>query len=141
AIAETKPPIPETKAPFPGTEIAPGTLIPELRGLRAWLRIITVILLLLLAKTVHGQSIASGDITVANAACTATSCVSMTLFGVSGTIAVPVTNTFTGTLQFEGTLDGTNYVAVNGLPVASATTTTSTPATGRWQVASAGLPK
>ena len=120
---------------------SPALLIPEFRSLRNLLRIIAVILLLLLAKTVHGQSIASGDITVANASCTATSCVSMTIYGQSGTIAVQVTNTFTGTLQFEGTLDGTNYVAVNGLPVASATTTTSTTATGMWQVSSAGLQK
>src|SRR5436309_2143771 len=69
---------------------SPQPLVPEaasimlaVRSLRTWLRIIAVILLLLLAKTVHGQSIASGDITVANAACTATSCVSMTLFGQS----------------------------------------------------------
>ena len=63
-----KPPEPETIAAKPETQ--PSVLVPEaasimlaVRSLRTWLRLIAVILLLLLAKTVHGQSIASGDIT------------------------------------------------------------------------------
>src|SRR3989442_707788 len=135
-------PRPPVAAPV---ESGSGIMAPvraDLGRLCKWLQIIAALLfLLLMAQVAHGQSIASGDITVANAACTATSCVSMTIYGQSGTIAVQVTGTFTGTLQFEGTLDGTNYVAVNGLPVASATTTTSTTATGMWQVSSAGLQK
>jgi hypothetical protein len=43
---------------------------------------------------------------------------------------VQVTGTFSGTLQFEMTIDGTNYAAVQATSVTTGTAATTTTATG-----------
>ena len=48
----------------------------------------------------------------------------------NGGVGVQVTGTFSGTLQFEMTIDGTNYVAVQATSVTTGTVATTTTATG-----------
>jgi len=48
----------------------------------------------------------------------------------NGGVGVQVTGTFSGTLQFQMTIDGTNYVAVQATSVTTGTVATTTAATG-----------
>lgn len=49
-------------------------------------------------------------------------------------LSVQITGTFSGTVQFEGSNDNTNWVSVSALPVAGAAPITSTTAAGAWIV-------
>lgn len=51
----------------------------------------------------------------------------------NGGVGVQVTGSFSGTLQFEMTLDGTNFVAVQATNVTTAAIATTTTATGVFQ--------
>jgi len=75
---------------------------------------------------------ASGSLSAAAAATT------LTVNGTSST-AVQITGTFVGTLQFEGTVDGTNWVSFFVTPNGTAATVTSTTAPGVWQGKSGGF--
>lgn len=66
------------------------------------------------------------------------SAVTSTLRGQS-TAVVQVTGTFVATLSFEGTVDGTNFFAVNFYPFAGGTAVTSVTTTGQWIAVVAGL--
>ena len=58
-------------------------------------------------------------------------------FSVAG---IQVTGTWTGTLTFEGSVDGTNFIAIGAKPVATdATPVTTTTGNGIWAVNVAGL--
>jgi hypothetical protein len=57
-------------------------------------------------------------------------------YGVAG---VQVTGTWTGTLTFEGTVDGTNYVAMAATPGVGGSTVSTTTANGLWRCNIAGL--
>ena len=48
----------------------------------------------------------------------------------NGGVGVQVTGTFSGTLEFQMTIDGTNYVAVSTTSVTTTTAATTTTATG-----------
>lgn len=102
-----------------------------------------VLLLLLWALPVHAQTIAGvravtvpqATLTAASASCLATNCVTLQLGGYVN-IGVQVTGTCgTCTLQFEASIDGTNFVAVSMTPIGSATTATSTAVVGIWTTA------
>lgn len=47
-------------------------------------------------------------------------------------LAIQVTGTFVGTLTFSSTVDGTNFVVTNVLPVASGTAVSTATAPGMW---------
>ena len=65
--------------------------------------------------------------------CAATACVAMSVNGFTS-VGVQVVGTCgTCTLQFEATIDGTNWVAVNLTPLNSTTGASSTAAPGVWQ--------
>jgi len=51
-----------------------------------------------------------------------------------GVYGIQVTGTFSATLAFESTVDGTNWYAVKAMPVAGGTLVTTTTATGQWAV-------
>lgn len=53
--------------------------------------------------------------------------------------AIQITGTFVATLVFEGTVDGTNWFAMDALPIPMATTAQSATGTGAWEVQEAGL--
>jgi len=67
----------------------------------------------------------AGDITALNGAMTLT----YRQFA-NGGVGVQVTNTFSGTLTFEMTIDGTNWVAVQATSVTTGTVATTTTTTG-----------
>lgn len=52
----------------------------------------------------------------------------------AGAVAFQITGTFVGTITFESTIDGTNYVATMAYPAASETGTTTTTTPGIWRV-------
>lgn len=55
-------------------------------------------------------------------------------------VAVQITGTFSGTVQFEVSMDGgTTWVSISGTPVASTTTATSATAPGMWQFDISGI--
>lgn len=56
-----------------------------------------------------------------------------------GTAGIQVSGTFSGTLQFEGSVDCTTYASLNATPPGSSSAVTSTTATGVWQASIAGL--
>lgn len=56
----------------------------------------------------------------------------------NGAVGVQVTGTFSGTLQFEISLDGTTYVAVQAVNVTSGAATTTTTATGVFRFEAVG---
>jgi len=57
----------------------------------------------------------------------------------SATVALQVAGTWAGTLTFEATSDGGNWVAVSGVPSAGTAAVATTTGSGMWRFASAGL--
>lgn len=93
------------------------------------------------SSTLYAQNIgritpvqtASATLSTQNAACVATACTTLSLGGYTK-VSVSVFGTCgTCTLQFEASIDGTNWVAVNMTPLNSVTPATSTSAAGVWQ--------
>lgn len=58
-----------------------------------------------------------------------------------GAVAVQITGTWTGTLQFEATVDGSTWTAITGFDLAGSAGVSSTTANGLWVVNSGGLAK
>jgi uncharacterized cupin superfamily protein len=56
-----------------------------------------------------------------------------------GTVALQITGTFSGQLEFEGSVNCSTYAALVGSVVGSSSTATSATATGQWQMSVAGL--
>lgn len=79
--------------------------------------------------------------TISTTTCTTGSSAGCVVAGAVGRggMGIQVTGTFVGTLQFEGSVDGTNYVAINAFPPNSTTAATSTTTTGTWQVGAGGM--
>ncbi len=95
---------------------------------------------MLYAGSAFAQWSKSGNLTAAGADCTTTgACVSLTLPTGGSGAAIYVSGSYTGTLQFETSVDGTGYVSVTAYPVPSGTGVTSTTSTGTWQVAIAAM--
>ena len=59
--------------------------------------------------------------------------------GAAGSVGVQVVNSFSGTLSFEGTVNGSAWSALSLTPVAGGTAVTSTTAAGQWSGRCAGL--
>jgi hypothetical protein len=82
----------------------------------------------------------TGALTATNANCTATACVSMPVTSLTNTIGIQVTGTFVGTVTFEVTVDGTNWVAAAAVVTAATTArVTTATAAGLWQLPVAGF--
>lgn len=82
---------------------------------------------------------ATGALTATNASCTSTACVMLPINALVGSVAAQITGTFVGTVTFEATVDGTNYVAIAVIPVgATRTLTTTATAAGMWQLNASG---
>ncbi len=80
------------------------------------------------SRSVQGQLTAASAIT----ACPGVGCVTLFLAG-SSNVALQVSCTYSGTVSFEGTIENTNWVALNMTPLNSATAASSTTSTGVWQ--------
>ena len=97
-------------------------------------------LLLLYSGLAHAQAPQSGNLTATSTDCSkGASCVTLNIDRNVGAVSVQVTGIFSATLSFEATVDGTNWVAINGDPVPSASAATSTTSTGAWIFNVAGL--
>jgi hypothetical protein len=83
----------------------------------------------------------SGSLTAqTSSTCGSTSCVVLPLNAAVNSAAWQISGTFVGTVTFEGTVDGTNWVATAVVPVgATRTLATTATAAGAWQQNVAGL--
>jgi hypothetical protein len=79
---------------------------------------------------------AAPDLT-ASGSLTSTTSVTLTLASQSQ-VAVQVTGTFSATLQFEGTVDGTNFFSVPAIVATTGAVVTSATAVGQWLIPCAG---
>ena len=82
---------------------------------------------------------ATGTITAAASTCTAGVCVQLQSNQNYGGLAIQITGTFTGTIQFEGSSDGAAFVAITGIKTADGSAATSATAAGLWQFPTGGL--
>jgi hypothetical protein len=104
------------------------------------------VLLLLTTSPVQAQVFLISGPTTMNAAastCTTTAgatanCVLIPGTSTAGLVAVQIYGSMSGTVNFEGTVDGTHYVAVLGLPSAGGTMVSSATAAGVWLIPTAG---
>jgi hypothetical protein len=94
------------------------------------------------------DSTASGSITTQNLApagtATANSAVAITMPGGASTLAVQVTGTYTGALSAQGTVDGSTWVTMGGVPflnvnTGAATATITSASTGIWTLDPSGF--
>src|SRR3990167_3322134 len=76
----------------------------------------------------------SGSITAAGASCTSTTCVTIADVTRTGNGTIVISGTWAATLQFEGTLSGSTWFALNVVPQGTSTFVTSTTANGEWQI-------
>ncbi len=79
------------------------------------------------------DTVGSGNLTAAAQA------VTLSALNGANSSAVQITGTWVGTVQFEGSVDGTNYFAVNGVALTTGALVTSATANGQWQFDIAGL--
>jgi hypothetical protein len=70
--------------------------------------------------------------------CPGSGCVSVSTSSL-GSFAVQVTGTWSGTITFEGSIDGSTYTTVNAFPLNSSTAVTTTTGNGIWSGGAAGL--
>ena len=82
----------------------------------------------------QGRS-ANGSLTTQfSVTCAATSCITLPA-GNYSRVGVQITGTWMGTMSFKCSLDGTNYVATNFTPYASATDASTATGNGAWSKA------
>lgn len=103
-----------------------------------------ILVAVLCSLPVFGQMSSTGNITASGSTCgTTNACIPLTLFNsptLSTTSAtVVISGTFTGTLQFEASTDGVNFIAIPGFPLAGGASVTSATSTGTWSFSIAAL--
>lgn len=93
-----------------------------------------LLMLALLCGVASGQSL-TGSITATGATCSTTAaCVDLQMpSGDAGSATILVTGTWVATLQFEASVDGITYAAINFVPPNSTSPVTSATANGTWQ--------
>ena len=105
------------------------------------MRYIRLLLLALALTVVPGHVSAQNanlQAALTSATCPGSGCAVVQTVGGAG-IGVQITGTFTGTLQFEGSVDGVTFVAVNMTPPNSTTPATSATSAGVWTGGVGGL--
>lgn len=90
----------------------------------------------LAADLAFAQPRVSGSLT--SATCPGTGCISLSVTG-QGSVGIQVTGTWTGTITFEGSVDGLNFQAITAFPTNSTTGATTTTSNGVWSTSVAGL--
>lgn len=104
------------------------------------LRGLTLIATLLMAAAFADAQTITGNITTSSTNCSASAaCASVDLDKDTGSLSLQVTGTFSATLQFEGTVNGSTWVAVQGDPLPSGAAASSATSTGAWTFNVAGL--
>lgn len=107
-------------------------------------RFVLLLLLSLLARPLFAQRVNSSPVltsqtaTLSSSTCPGTGCITAATQGF-GTIGIQVTGTWSGTLQFVGSIDTANFSAVNCTPPNSSTAVTTATANGIWTCSAAGL--
>ena len=98
-----------------------------------------LLLLLALLIPISARADITKQLTSAGADCTtATSCVTHNIAAYAGA-TVTISGTFTATVQFEASSDGTVWSAITGYAVATGTGVTAATAPGNWQFNAGGL--
>lgn len=98
------------------------------------------VLLLALAMMGVPSWAASGQLTTSSSTCTSSAnCLTVMLPEDKGGAGLQVAGTWTGTITFEVTVDGQNWVSKNVTPSTSATQVTSTTSNGAWQISLTGF--
>jgi hypothetical protein len=83
---------------------------------------------------------ATANLNASSTGCATTnSCATLTVPPDAGGVAVQISGTFSATLQFEVSLDGTNWVAIGGTPAAGGVSVTSATTAGTYQFSIAAL--
>lgn len=101
------------------------------------------VLLICLLVLVGGPVVAAQSPRVAadltSTTCPGSGCVTLAVGGM-GAVAVQLAGTFTGTVQFEASVDGRTFTSLNMLPITGAqTAVTSSTAAGIWAAQVGGL--
>jgi hypothetical protein len=104
-------------------------------------RLLLLGLLLALAPAMLHAADTKAIITTNASTCTAGVCVQAALNDADTVAALQITGTWTGTITFEGSVDGVNWVALLGMPLNSLTAASSCTAVGAWRFQAAGLKK
>lgn len=91
-----------------------------------------------LLATLGKLNVIQPDITASGSLTAAAQTVSLALSGQSGAV-VQITGTWVGTITFEGTVDGTNFSAINGVFSASSTPKSTATVNGLYRITPGGL--
>lgn len=102
-------------------------------------RLIALVLALGLSASVSAQQSAStGPVSLTSATCPGSGCVALPISGY-GVVGFQIAGTYSGTISFEGSIDGSNWVAMTVYPSNSSTGVTTTTSTGVWSGGVGGL--
>lgn len=99
-------------------------------------RLVLVLALLLTPALVLAQPRASGTLT--SDICPGTGCLSLSVTG-NGSVGIQITGTWTGTITFEGSVDGLTFQAITMFPTNSITGASTTTSNGVWSASVGGL--
>lgn len=80
-----------------------------------------------------------GALTASGSTCTPTDCTSVVLPPNASSAAISLSGTFSATVQFEVSADGSNFVSANAAPQPSGAVVTSATGTGTWTIPVAGM--
>lgn len=94
-------------------------------------RLVAFLLALCLVPWMASAQSPTAAAVLSSATCPGTGCVVLGVTGIGGA-AIQVTGTWSGTLQFEASVDGITYVAVNMTPSNDTTAVTSSTGNGVW---------
>lgn len=101
-------------------------------------RVCALLLCLALLPVSLGAQSAVNQARLTSATCPGSGCLNLSVTGVGG-VGVQVTGTFSGTLTFEGSLDGVTYTTLSLTPINSTTAVTTATAAGVWSGGVGGL--
>jgi hypothetical protein len=106
-------------------------------------RLTLLLLLLLVPFTAAAQNLTtSGSISVQSAACSTGASSGYVWYQLpknTATVALALSGTWTGTVQFVGSADGVNWASIGAVPIAGGATVTSASGNATWSIASGGV--
>jgi hypothetical protein len=106
-------------------------------------RLTLLLLLLLVPFTAAAQNLTtSGSISVQAAACSTGASSGYVWYQLpknTAAVALALSGTWTGTVQFVGSADGVNWASIGAVPIAGGATVTSATGNATWSIASGGV--
>lgn len=100
-------------------------------------RLILLVLLALVPTSGYAQS-PSNQAVLTSATCPGSGCVTLSISGL-GASSLQVAGTYSGTIQFEASVDGSTYADLSMTPSGGGSGATNTTSTGVWQGATGGI--